>query len=187
MMAGLNLAGSDLGSWCCAYMYMCGGSRLSGVNIIGLVSTGCWLQLDNEPEHTLKPHENQLKTKEDQGAWAMSFPERRSDSSLVKQLLNQQSWWPVSDHLAGEETEHGGPGLLWSSRGERPLWTYSRILGNYFRDGLRWHKSSALADVPAGSVPFGHSQCDKTAPFRAAFYCGESKAHLRVFEVNGSS
>lgn len=112
MMAGLLLAGSDLGSWCCAYM--CGGSRLSGVNIIGLMSTGCWLQLDNEPEHTLNPHENQLKTKEDQGAWAMSFPERLSDSSLVKQLLNQQSWWPVSDHLAGEETEHGGPGLLWS-------------------------------------------------------------------------
>lgn len=152
------------------------------------------------------PRVNRLLTAA--GQWAWTHPktswEPAEDQRRPRSLSHELPWeafWQFSGQtvvesavlVAGLRSSCRVRNWTWRSwaavvaRGVRPLWTYSQILGNYFRDGLRWHKSSALADVPAGSVPFGHSQCDKTAPFRAAFYCGESKAHLRVFEVNGSS
>ncbi len=48
--------------------------------------------------------------------------------------------------------------------------------------------ATALVDILAVSMPIAHSHktcnicgivlCDKTAYFRVAFYCGQSKAHL---------
>ncbi len=79
-------------------------------------------------------------------------------------------------------------GYTWSVLGctvkfsEKPLeMAYGREMNIQFT-------ATALVDIPAVSMPIARSLktsdicgivlCDKAAHFRAAFYCGQSKAHL---------
>ncbi len=87
----------------------------------------------------------------------------------------------------------------WAGVVTHGLWLWGRldVLPNYLKRLWRWlmvekwtfnSQTTALVDIPAVNMPIKHSlkTCDicgivlwdKTAHFRVAFYCGQSKAHL---------
>ncbi len=131
----------------------------------------------------------------------MSFPETVSDS-LCRNSLVVQPIVAAVVLVAGLRRSWRWRCWMWRSwagmvtRGLR-LWGWLDVLPNSLK--LLWRqlmvekwtfnsRETALVDIPAVSMPIARSlktsdicgivPCDKTAHFRAAFYCGQPKRHL---------